>query len=128
MCASELCGTPPGERRRCPDRVVLLRACWWMSSERAEIQVDASQGGGGAGSGATCDDDNAARRRLGFAQPVRDIRQQALTSAQAVMEGVTRWGGTTCCGRSSRSTPNGTTCGSTASPPATNFPGTPPRP
>src|SRR5437588_7733433 len=50
-----------------------------MSSERAEIQVDASQGGGGAGSGATGDDDNAARRRLGFAQPVRDIRQQALT-------------------------------------------------
>ena len=49
-----------------------------MSSERAEIQVDASQGGGGAGSGATGDDDNAARRRLGFAQPVRDIRQQAL--------------------------------------------------
>jgi hypothetical protein len=46
-----------------------------MSSERAEIQVDAWQGEGGSHDGVMVTDDNAARRRLGFAQPVRGIRQ-----------------------------------------------------
>jgi hypothetical protein len=62
-----------------------------MSSERAGpdagvpqegSQVDPSScggmTGGGRRDGVTVTDDNAARRRLDFAQPVRGFRQQAL--------------------------------------------------